>query len=250
MASLRKRYAPAVSAERSEAPVATTPTTAASPPPVAEAPKNIEQPTESSSPADVAASTAIRDRLREMQQAETMVQQQAAPRATEPRVAPPEQTAQAIPEPVQRWLDQHPQYLSDAVAQAELHVAATKTARDGKTWHDADFIPTVERYLGFSQQPPAQTKPAPSQVNGHAPVSAPTAPRTPTPVRQQQYNGGAASAPTSREVPSMASGRTVGRRVPLTAEELQVAQNSGISAEEYQTQKEKMARLRAAGAVQ
>jgi hypothetical protein len=247
MSSLRKRYAPAVSAERPDSPpVAATPVAAAEPPRAAEAPKPLEELAPEKSPSDEAANNAIKARLAEMNRAEGLQRGPAHyERVVEPR--PPQQTAQTIPPHVQEWLNKHPQYLSDAVAQAELHVAATKTARDGKTWHDADFIPTVERYLGFSQPRPAQPKPA---INGHAPVSAPTAPRAPTPVRQQQYNGGAASAPTSREAPSMASGRPVGRRVPLTADELQIAQNSGISAEEYQTQKEKMARLRAAGAVQ
>src|SRR6185437_10577452 len=107
--------------------------------------------------------------------------------------------------------------------------------------------------LGWQQQPPA-TKTAPTQenkVNGHAPVSAPAEPpRHSAPVRQQQRPGPPVSAPPTRDVPSLASGRPTTRRVPLTEVELQIAKNSGISPEEYQLQKEKMRAMQAAGVIQ
>src|SRR6185436_4203579 len=108
-----------------------------------------------------------------------------------------------------------------------------------------------EQMLGWQQQPPA-TKTAPTQLNGHAPVNAPAAPpRDAAPVRQQQQRSGPpVSAPPTRDVPSLASGRPTTRRVPLTEVELQIAKNSGISPEEYQLQKEKMRAMQAAGVIQ
>jgi hypothetical protein len=119
--SLRKRY-PAVSAERSEAPVASTPTTAASPPPVAADTKPPEEIAEKKpSAVDEAANLAIKTRLAEIERARGSAVYE---RSVESR--PPEQTAQTIPVHVQEWLNKHPQYLNDALAQAELHVAANE----------------------------------------------------------------------------------------------------------------------------
>jgi hypothetical protein len=155
---------------------------------------------------------------------------------------------------VQDWLNRHPEYLNDAVAQAELNVATMKCVRDGLNWNDNDFIPTIERHLGWQQQPPAQTKTAPTQenkVNGHAPVSAPTAPRNPTPVRQQQQRPGpSVSAPPARTTPSMTTGRPVNSQPQLTAEEVALAASLRISPQEYAEQKAKMVRMQQAEFIQ
>src|SRR5262249_6543734 len=123
--------------------------------------------------------------------------------------------APEMPAAVQKWLVEHPEFLSDAVAQAELNLATMKAVRAGKTWHDSDFIDTVERYLGLRQQ-------APTNGNGHdraTPMSAPTpAPRHSMPLGQQ-YSGPAVSAPPSRDPPSWSSGRPMNTRAPLTAAE-------------------------------
>jgi hypothetical protein len=55
------------------------------------------------------------------------------------------------------------------------------------------------------------------------------------------------SAPPTREAPSMSTGRPVGRRAPLTAEEVEIARASGITPERYAQEKEKMLRMKAAG---
>jgi hypothetical protein len=128
-----------------------------------------------------------------------------------------------------------------------------KCVRDGLNWNDNDFIPTIERHLGWQQQPPAQTKTAPIQenkVNGHAPVSAPTAPRNPTPVRQQQRPGPSVSAPPTRTTPSMTTGKPLTSRPALTNEELMLAAALRISPEEYAQQKDKMQRMQQAGIIQ
>jgi hypothetical protein len=251
MTSLRKKYQDYQdfqSPSNKSAPVvASTPVQAAELPPAAEPQKPLEE-IKKPSAADEAAANAIKQRLREMDEAEKL--QSEAVQHHQRLAAEPQreqQTAQAIPAHVQDWLNRHPEYLNDAVAQAELNVATMKCVRDGLNWNDNDFIPTIERHLGWQQQPPAPTKTAPT----HAPVSAPAEPpRDSAPVRQQQRPGPPVSAPPTRDVPSLASGRPTTRRVPLTETELQIAKNSGISPEEYQLQKEKMRAMQAAGVIQ
>jgi hypothetical protein len=266
MTSLRKKYQDFPSpADRSPPkPVGATPVTAAELPPAAEPQKPLEEIAKPSA-ADEAAANAIKARLAEMDRAETLAQQQAAnhPRlAAEPQreqQQPPadrmEQAIAAMPQRVKRWFRAHPEYLVEPEKAAQIqychHVAARET---GEQFTDP-YFDRMEQMLGWQQQPPAQPKPAPTQdnkVNGHAPVSAPTAPpRDAAPVRQQQQRSGPpVSAPPTRDVPSLASGRPTARRAPLTEVELQIAKNSGISPEEYQLQKEKMRQLQVAGVIQ
>jgi hypothetical protein len=254
MASLRKRYAPAVSAERPDSPpVAATPVAAAEPPPAAEAPKPLEElAPEKPSPSDEAANNAMKARLAEMDRAETL--QRAPPvqhyervesRPPEPAADPMEAAIAAMPPRVQRWYRNNPELLTNPEFAARVQYCHHVAAREVGQQFTDPYFDRMESLLGFRKQ--QQPKPA---SNGHAaPAAAPA--RNDGPVRQQQQRPGpSVSAPPTRAVPSMTTGRPTGQRVPLTADEIQVAQNSGISAEEYQTQKEKMARLRAAGAAQ
>src|SRR5262245_50691737 len=137
MASLRKKYSMGVSVERPEAPaVAATPVTAASPPPAAEAQKPLEEiAPEKPSPVEEAGAAALKQRLQEMINAEGLQRefQQGQHRLA---AEPPQQPQQAMPAHVKEWLTKHPQYLNDAVAQAELNLATMKCVRDGLTWND------------------------------------------------------------------------------------------------------------------
>jgi hypothetical protein len=259
MASLRKRYS-AVSVERPDSPpVAATPVAAAKPPPAAEAPKPLEELAPEKSPSDEAANNAIKARLAEMNRAETL--QRAPPvqhyervesRPPEPAADPVEAAIAAMPPRVQRWYRTNPELLTNPEFAARVQYCHHVAAREVGQQFTDPYFDRMESLLGFRQQ----QQPKPSN-NGHAAPAAPrpasaapaAPPRNGAAPRQQQYNGHV-SAPPTRDVPSMASGRPVGRRVPLTADELQIAKNSGISPEEYSIQKEKMARLRAAGAVQ
>src|SRR5262249_44765082 len=91
-------------------------------------------------------------------------------------------------------------------------------------------------------------------TNGRAesrPSPAPSAPRNVEPPRQPAARMSApVSAPPTREVPSMSSGRSPRYRAPLTADELHIAQQCGQRQEQYQAQKEKMLRMKAAGEIQ
>jgi len=254
LASLRKKQGRA----EDSAPVASTPIQAAEPPPVAADVKPPE-PINTEAPAEVAARDAIalQLRLREMENAEAL-QRDAVQQQQRLAAEPPQQQQQppAMPAAVEKWLIEHPEYTdpNDHVAQAEIHLATVKCMRDGKTWDQPDFIPTIERHLGLRQQQPHP------QPNGNdvpkQNINAQPAPRAPDHSRGQasaparQYAGPPVSAPPTRETPSYTTGRPIGRRAPLNAAEIEIARSSGISPEEYAANKERMERMKASGQLQ
>jgi hypothetical protein len=253
MSSFRKKYQHAEAAPREEAvPVTTVPEGAAAklPEPVTEPPPP-EMPETKESPADVAAKTALKQRLREMEQAETLQQQQAVQHhqrmAAEPQQSqePPtlEQQIAHLPERAKGWYRRDPKLLSDPERAAQVQYVHHVVCRElgGEGTEDAYFN-RMEAMLfpsatnGQAQQHrPIESKPS---------VTAP-APRHEAPPRRAM--SAPVSAPPSREPASMRTGRPQSFRAPLTAEETEIARASGITPERYAQEKEKMLRLRAAG---
>jgi hypothetical protein len=225
---------------RNAPPVSVPPTEAAKlPEPVADS--KPPEPMVESSAADEAGKAALKQRLQEMERAEQLTRQ--APQHPQHATEPQQQQPPAMPAHVEKWLAEHPCYMdpNDQVAQAEIYTATLKCSRDGKSWDQPDFIPTLERHLGIAPRTNGQTQHRPAP-----PVSAPSAPRS-EPVRQQQRSAAPVSAPPTRDVPSMSTGRAASRPTQLTADQLEMARASGITAEEYQRQLEKMNRMKAAG---
>jgi hypothetical protein len=263
MTSLRKKYLDLPQSPNKSAPVvAATPVTAAEPPPAAEPQKPLGE-IQKPSAADEAAANAIRQRIAEMDRAESLAQQQAAnhPRlAAEPQPPPQQQPTieQAIanlPKRAQGWYKSHPEYFTDPEGAARMQYAHWVVKRETGEEFTEKYFDRMEHLLGFQQQPPAQPKPAPTQenkVNGHAPVSAPTAPpRDAAPVRQQQQRPGpSVSAPPTRTAPSMTTGKPPHSQPQLTAEEVALAASLRISLQEYAEQKDKMRRMQQAGIIQ
>src|SRR5215467_3859634 len=234
MASLRKKYSAA--GPRQDGPSVTVPPTGAARLPDAVAdPKPPEMP-ETESPVDAAAKNALRERLREMENAEALSrrQPQQQPHAAEPQQQQPQQPA--MPAHVQEWLSRHPQYTdsNDQIAQAEINLATMKCVRDGLTWNDDNFLPSIERHLGIAPRANGQSQ------------HRPPAPRS-EPVRQQQRSNVPMSAPPHRETPSMSTGRPASRRAPLTEAQREAARFSGITEQEYASKLELMERMKAAG---
>jgi hypothetical protein len=197
------------------------------------------------SPADAAAKSALRERLREMENAETLTRQaQQAPQPAEP---PQQEQPPAMPAHIERWLAEHPQYMdpADHIAQAEIYAATLKCRRDGKIWDQPDFIPALEHHLGLRQQQQRpQPQPQPQQPRNEAP-----------PVRQPQRSTVPMSAPPTRESPSMTTGRPMSRPAPLTREEVEIAlaskqrpnESDETAIRRYQYHKQQMNQMRAAG---
>jgi hypothetical protein len=256
MASLRKKYQDRVESP-DEPPVASTPRSvevpsavAANAAPVDEKSSDDRKP----SPTDVdpvreAERTALKQRLAEMERAEGMVreavQQQPLAIENEPQQQP--QTAEQIiassglPERAQAWLRRHPDYVTDPQKNAHiqgLHYAAAHQA-GGDAFSDLYFS-KLENLLGLKQ--------AQSNGNGTYQSAPPSVQRQAAPVRQQRTAGGPLmSAPPTREVPSMSTGRPTNVRRPLTQAQRDIAKNCGISDEKYQEQLEIMERQKAAG---
>ena len=226
-------------------PVTTAPTQAAKlPEPVADA--KPPEPIETESPADKAAKTALQQRLAEMQNAETLTREavQHPQFAAEPQPEPQQPTLEDmvahLPPRVQRWYRQHPEFASDPEKAAQIqychHVARRET---GQEFTDP-YFDRMEQMLGLAPTTNGQSRPQPQPQPQLQPRNA-EAPRA-------RVSAASVSAPPTREVPSMASGRSQSFRASLTADELEIARSCGQTPEQYQAQKEKWARMKAEGA--
>jgi hypothetical protein len=252
MASLRRKYQGVES--KDAPPVTTVPneTAAQLPEPVVDA-KPLEQPAAELSPAEQAAQSALKQRLQEMQHAEALTRQainqqpQYAPEPQEPQMPTAEQiiASSGLPENAKDWLRAHPDYVLDPVKNAKLQKMHNVAEYQAGSEFTAPYFDRMEVLLGFKQEPTngqAQHRP----IENGPPPPAPTTPRNVAPPRQTM----SVSAPPSRESPSMVTGRPRSMRVPLTADELLIAQQCGQTPEQYQEQKEKMRRMKESGAIQ
>jgi hypothetical protein len=239
MSSLRKRYR---AENREEPPVSTAPRSgpADSTPTSADTSQEdalkkfteADAPGSETSPAQTAASDAIKQRLQEMERAAEIereaINQQ--PRyADEPQTPTAEQIIEStqLSSRAKAWLREHPEYISDRAKNSEiiaLHSAAMRQA-GGEEWTD-NYFRQMEGLLGLRPQ------------QNQRPAAAPV---------RQQYKGPTLSAPPHRDVPSMTSGRPQSFREPLTRAEVEIARAAGISDAEYQRGKERRDREKAAG---
>lgn len=220
--SLRKRYSHVDGlASKDGPPVSVPPTAAANLPPEAVVDpkpsepvetKPIEQP-DAESPVDKAAKDALRQRLKEMENAESLVRQaqQQPPSAAEPQRSQEQPTLEeaiaALPDRVQRWCRADSRYLTDPEKISQVQychwIAKRETGEEGT---DA-YFDRMDQMLGLS--------------NGHV-----QAPRNVEPPRQQTrpMSGPLVSAPPTREAPSMTTGRVLQpTQVNLSADEKEIA---------------------------
>src|SRR5262245_40865036 len=250
MASLRKKYR--LEESHTDKPVATAPTEelAKPPEPVADAPQPAEVIAETeSNPVEDAAKSELLKRVREAERAAEFAQQRQAqqqspqqqfaePEPETPQMQDPreqfEAAIQQLPPRVQGWYRSHPQLLTDpeqaSLIQHVYHRAAREVGEaDTDAHHDR-----MEILLGLRHaEPLPEPRPLPERT-----------------VARPRYQGAPVSAPPTREAPSLSTGRAANERTPLTREELEIARASKISPEEYQKQKQKMLRLKAAGVIQ
>jgi hypothetical protein len=239
MVSFRKRYSPG----REDAPSVSTPPSghprqSASPPPDIPKPEPIEQPTTEPSPADEAAKSAMRARLQETERAAAMEHETprqpryAESQPNEPPTAEEIIAATQLPERAKRWLREHSEFIQDPAKNATiiaLHDVAKRQA-GGEEWTD-NYFGRMEELLGMRPEQPRNSNGTQHQTRAAA----------------VRYSGPPPSAPPHRDVPSMRTGRSQNFRAPLTRAEVEIARASGISDGEYQTQKEKIMRMKQAG---
>jgi hypothetical protein len=242
MALRNKRY---VEEGRNAPPVSVPPTEAAKlPEPAVDA--KPPEPMAESTPADEAGRAALKQRLKEMENAELLTRAavshpQPPPQLQEPQEPQQPTLEQAIahlPERVQRWYKAHPEFLTNPEKAAQIQYMHHVAAREVGEQFTDPYYDRMEQMLGL------RARPQPSNGNG-----APTlAPRNAEPLsRPQQRNAVPMSAPPHRDPPLMSTGRAASRPTQLTADQLEMARASGITAEEYQRQLEKMNRMKAAG---
>ena len=257
MVSVRKKYRPESAAADREFPVQTAPSVSAEQPSPASDKQEPELPERlvESDPVKEAEHEAIalQQRLREMERAETLasealtLQQRLAAEAQQQQRAPTTEEIIAnsgLPDRVQDWLRQHPEYIRDPRKNTSLQHYHNQMVDAGIGQFTDAYFDRMESLLGLKPSMNGN-----GQLYDRPPMAAPTpAPRNPP--RQQTYGGVPVSVPPHRDIPSMSSGRPMSSRAPLTAAEAEIARSLGISAEEYQQQKQKMERLKAAGVIQ
>jgi hypothetical protein len=245
LASLRKKYQGRV--EMPEAGPVTAPppseTVAAPPPPAADAPKQMEplEPVTETKPDPVseAAQSAIKQRLAEVERAQSY-HREAPPQeqfATEPepQQPTPEQIIEHtlaqtnLPESMQNWLRQRPEYLFDLEKNSALQHFHWQASREAEQFSDG-YYAALESKLGLA--------------NGGVPDEVPE-PRKPAP--QPQRQSVPVTAPVNREAPSMSTGRPRPSSVQLTGEERAFAKTLGLTDKQMLEGKEKMMREKAGG---
>jgi len=243
MASLRKKYEGLV-VDRSQEPVTTAPTTelAKPPEPIADTPQ-VPEPVKTESPVDTAAADALKARLAEAERAAEFAQQRAQqqtpqqqPEPETPRMDDPREQFEALiqhlPNRAKAWYRADPSWLTDPERAAHINYAHHVAVRETGTEGSDEYFDRMEHMLGLRNV-------------SVAPPPAPERPR-PEPVRPR-YAGAPVSAPPTREVPSLSSGRTVNDRTPLTRDEREIARASRMTDQEYQQQKAKIQRMKVAG---
>jgi hypothetical protein len=193
------------------------------------------------SQAQEAAGAAIRERLAEAERATRITPpnpQQAPQPAIEER--PQQPTAEDIisksglPERAQCWLREHSDYVTDPVKnQTLIALHSVAVRQSGAEWTDGYFA-RMDELLGHKQAPRPQPRP---QANNNQRV------------QQQAHRGAPLSAPPSREVMSMSSGRPLSYRSPLTKDEQEIAlacrlpgQSAEAALQQYQHSKEQLTR--------
>jgi hypothetical protein len=249
MVSLRKRYS--TSADKDEPPVRMSPVTLDVPAPAEERPSEGKTPlTNGADASPPVESNPVREaekkaialqlRLQEMERAEASREaaNHTQPASEEPQQQVPPTAEQIIegsglPELAKTWLRQHPEYVSDPAKNARLRKMHNVAEWQSGQEYTAAYFDRMDILLGLKQEP------RPAQSNGNAtpqraPQAAPARPRTAAPF----------SAPISREAPSMRTGKPMERQPQLTADELEIAQGSGISPEEYARQKARWEKMK------
>jgi hypothetical protein len=227
MASLRAKYKGRAGIEPSkDAPVASEPPSRTTLPPIDNSPPPEDLSVSAQSePVEKAAQAAIKDRLAELERAESVAQEPQHPQfATEqqPQLSPLEQVLATVPEGARGWLRAHPEYLGDPEKTAHLQHAHLVAAREtGDQDFGARYYDRLEHHLGLRpQRQPQQTR---------------TVSR---PVQQRQTS---VSAPPTRDSVSLSTGRPTGR-VQLSGEERELAAMLGLSETDYATEKQRMLR--------
>ncbi len=189
-------------------------------------PEDISADTQSE-PVEQAALASIKQRLAELENAESIAQQPQRPQyAADPQeqLSPLEQVLATVPEGARGWLRAHPEYLGDPEKNAQIRHAHLVAAREtGDQEFGPHYYERLEHHLGL--RPQRQPQQQPRAVS--------------RPVQQRQTS---VSAPPTRDSISISTGRPTGGRVQLSGEEREFAAMLGLSETDYAAEKQRMLR--------
>ena len=166
MAALRKKYqgrADIVS-KADSSPVASEPPVRTTLPPVDDSPPPEDlSASAQSEPVEQAEKAAIKQRLAELERAESVAQQPDPPQlASEPRpqqISPLEQVLATVPVAARGWLRSHPEYLSDPEKNAEIQHAHLVSVREsGDDEFGPQYYARLEQHLGLSPPQPQRAR--------------------------------------------------------------------------------------------
>jgi hypothetical protein len=188
------------------------------------------EPVTESNPVADAERSAMRQRLRELENAEVIQRQASHPQMAQEEQANPIDALLAnsgLPERAQDWLRAHPEFVTDARKNSALQHHHWTCADECEPYSDK-YYNKMESLLGL--RPPAK----------------PTRTVEPAPSRQQLPAG--VSAPVSREPASWSSGRPLSEStLRLTQQEMDLAATIGITPQQYLEGKRRMMREKSAG---
>jgi hypothetical protein len=219
-------------------------------PPQAEEAAPAEKTTEpsdepSATPVEDAARHALKQRLKEMETADSLRQEhhqrmRAAYEAREELKKNPPSVEDIIanypvPDLAKDWLRQHPEFVSNPRANHALQRAHEIAAYAAGEEFTPGYFSHVEKILGLRPK-----------MNGHA-VPASVSPAAAPPRPQVQHSAPPVSAPISREAPSMSTGTRVPTQITLSPAEKDLARQLGLTLEQYAESKRRMLREKAAG---
>jgi hypothetical protein len=179
-----------------------------------EAPPQPEEPVAESNPVETASQQAMRERLRELENAETR-QAVASPQMAQEQANPIDAllARSGLPEAAQSWLRAHPEYLADAKKNSELQYRHWIVKEETGEEFTPAYYEAMERHLGLRSDAPAQPAMRTAEL---------------APPRRQTM--GVLSAPISRESLSWSTGRPVNSgRVTLTPADLENAKLWGLT---------------------
>jgi hypothetical protein len=146
-----------------------------------------------------------------------------------------------LPENAKDWLRRYPDYVLDPIKNAQMQKMHNVAEYQAGSEFTERYFDRMEILLGIKQEQPRQVQERPPVTNAAATGNG-------APPRRQM--AAPVSAPPTRDVPSMSTGKSRNFRQPLTADELHIAQACGQTPEQYQAEKEKMMRLKASGVIQ
>lgn len=167
-----------------------------------------------------------------------------------PLVSPPPEAptlAEAIANLPERWYIAHPEFLTNPEKAAQVQYCHWVARRETGEEFTEPYFDRMEALLGVEREMRSYGNGAQPDTIPTEPQQRDTAPRTSAPPVRRQASAGLVSAPPTRDVLSMTSGRPASEPLRLTREEQELARTLGLTDSQYIEGKKRMMAEKAAG---